>query len=119
MFLHIVSDTTLSYPLYLDVLNCSWIQLCRIDEQNLKFSKYRDLKIVNSIEGNVCLGSAVIRGIDFKNKCFYILSPESQEVLESVNCMVRPIGVHIPENMVLEQLSHSTSTNLPYIYDKT
>ena len=119
VLVHIMSDYHFNGQLSLDVLNCCWIQLCRFDGQRPRYFLNNGLKIVQSIDGNTCLGAAVIRGIDFQKKCFYVLSPESREVLNSVNCIVKPSGVQIPEKLLLEQLNYSSTSNLPYICTKT
>lgn len=114
-----MSDTRLSSQLYLDALNLSWVHLCHIDIADKRVFERNGIRIIHSIQGNRCFGSAIVRGIDSVNRLFYLLTPEDQEVLESVNCIVRPSGVFIPDQMITEQMNYSQSSAVPYIYRKT
>ncbi|XP_054163901.1 polynucleotide 5'-hydroxyl-kinase NOL9-like [Oppia nitens] len=120
VYVKIQLDSRFAPKLSLDVLNCSWIHLCRLDPKFIdKYYVEMGIKFIDSIDRNECFGSAIIRGIDFQNKCFYILSPESREILESVNCIVRPSGISIPDKIMLEQLNYSSTSKLPYIFNKS
>ena len=113
-----MSGTRINAQLYLDVLNLSWVHLCHIDIQDQRIFRWNGIRVIDSIKGNQCFGSAVIRGIDFKNQLFYVLTPESQEVLDSVNCIVKPSGVLVPDHMITEQMNYSHSSAVPYVYHK-
>ncbi len=106
----------------IDILNLSWVQMCKIDEKQINSSNFKEndcIRVIDSLFENECFGCAIIRGIDIENKCFYLLSPECNETISSINCLVRPSGIPIPQEVVFEQLKYSHRSQLPYIFDKT
>lgn len=121
VYLHIVGDTLIAPQHVMDVLNCSWVHLCTIDDRephSLNIINFDGIQVMGSLNANKCVGCGLIRGINIEEKCLYLISPESIETIDSVNCIVRPNGISIPEIIVLDQLKYCSSSKIPYIYDK-
>jgi polynucleotide 5'-kinase involved in rRNA processing len=117
VFVHIVSESYITKELILDILNCCWVQLCKIDENNVKVLSDNSIgiRVIDVIDQNECYGCAIIRQIDFEEKCFYLITPETIETIEKINCIIRPHGVTIPSEILSEQFRYSSSSNVPYI----
>lgn len=91
--------------LVLDILSCSWVQLCRIEEDDSSSSK--NLTILKQFGPNRCLGNAFIRNVDIKNRLFYIITPESSQTIQQVNCFVKPNSLTVPKEIFIPQLVYS------------
>ena len=94
--------------LVLDILSCSWVQLCRLeDETSEQSSSNEHLQIIKTFGPNRCLGNAFIRNVDLKNRLFYIVTPESSHTIEQVNCFVKPNSLTVPKEVYIPQLIYS------------
>ena len=101
--------------LILDILNCSWIQLCKLEEQeqeeqndqSINDNKIDNFKLIKQFGSNECLGNAFIRNIDIRNKLFYILTPESLNTIKKVNCFVKPNSIAVPKEIFIPQFVYS------------
>lgn len=119
VYIYIPREYPLSPNLVPDILNCAWIQLCYIENEDLNYNPVLDpstnLKIINYLGSNNCLGSAIIRNIDVQNQCFYIITPENQAIVEKVNCLVKPQGISIPDEILISQELYSFDCVPPYV----
>ena len=117
VFVHIANNFPILPQLAFDILNCSWIQMCKIqpEDNNDNFDTTNDLKVLKSLRKNKCFGCGILRNIDYINKCFYILAPEHQQVIDEVNCLVCPNGVNIPDELLLNCQVLIHDTKLPYV----
>lgn len=104
---HLAVENQPEERLILDILNCSWIQLCRIDEERCNMNA-NGFKIIKTFGPNQCLGNAFIRNIDLKNKLFYLLTPERQTTIKQVNCLVKPNSINVPKEVFIPQLVYSS-----------
>ena len=92
--------------LVLDILNCSWVQLCRVEQED-ESTTNENLEIIKTFGPNRCLGDAFIRNVDIKNRLFYIITPESSQTIKQVNCFVKPNSLTVPKEVFIPQLVYS------------
>ena len=107
--------------LILDILNCSWIQLCKLevnndDNENDKTTN-DNFEIIKTFSANQCLGNAFIRNIDLKNRLFYILTPECLNTIRQVNCFVKSNSINVPKEIFIQQLAGCHSSIEPQYID--
>lgn len=105
--IHLAIENQPEQRLLLDILNCSWIQLCRIEEQQINSTSTDHFEIIKIFGPNQCLGNAFIRNIDAKNRLFYIITPENLNTIKQVNCFVKPSSINAPKEVFISQLVHS------------
>ena len=113
--------------LILDIMNCSWVQLCAV--KDLVLSSQKDahtnppvwnaalepnLNVLNELRENVCIGSGLVRNVNLEERCLYVISPESQERMATVNCVVKPGILTTPNELTLAMMEKS-ATLLPYV----
>lgn len=85
----------------------------------MQISDDQCIKVINALTTNECIGCAIIKNIDFDRQCFELLSPESAQTIAAVNCIVRPNGVSVPADILLDQMHYTFTSNLSYISSGT
>ncbi|RWS11286.1 Polynucleotide 5' [Dinothrombium tinctorium] len=110
VFLHVVCDCPVDKYLVLDILNCSWVQLCKVCED---VQDEDEPKVLINLEENMCLGFGIVRSIDLTERCIYVITPEAKDRMAQVNCIVKPSGTFIPKEIMFKQQSYNK--DIPYI----
>lgn len=109
--IHLAIENQPEDHLVLDILNCSWIQLCKLEESENSNSESNkqanNFELIKRFGPNECLGNGFIRNIDIKNGLFYILTPESASTIRKVNCLVKPNSINAPKEIFIPQLVYS------------
>lgn len=98
---YINNDCEIAPNLVLDIINCAWVQLCIIDRPPLIHDSIDSIlncfEVLNDLPVNECIGCGLVRNISIVDRRLYVISPEADERLARVNCLVKP-GVLITPN---------------------
>ena len=97
IYFHIEYEFPIEPHLILDALELAWVQLCYVDQPPNNEDK---LNVLDSLAENFCLGSAMIRNIDRNEKTIYLITSEPLEKLDKVNCIIKPYGINIPNQLM-------------------
>lgn len=128
---HIVNENSvIKKHLILDIINCSWVHLCsisRLNEANSKAvpvngcangvndKRAKDVNVLKELEENACIGCGIVRAIDIHNDKIYILTPETKFDVDRVNCIVKPNGISVPEDLFFRQELNERNLDAPYL----
>jgi hypothetical protein len=116
VFLHVVYTTPVPKELILDIMNLSWVQMVRVPEPGAPLLEGQINTLPDEeLSTNQCLGSGVIRSVDINEWCLYLVTPMTVDRMEQVNCLIKPNGMFIPDEMVYSQLSFLGVDSLPYV----
>lgn len=130
LYVHIPGNRKVFDYLVYDLLNKTWIIIGNIDHNELP-SHERDsnskTKFIEQLPSSTtCFGCGVVRTIDSRDDCIYILMPKIFDQLinnsavqasssNSVNLLVVPDRISIPSGLLNEQFLYHLSSTLPYI----
>ncbi|ESO95110.1 hypothetical protein LOTGIDRAFT_117300 [Lottia gigantea] len=103
-----------SYSQILYALNASVVGLCEADLTKVDKRLENGLRLFKETPIFNCVGLGIVRAIDIKKKCLYIICPIPQEKLLNVNLLVKG-AIHLPDTMYLEYEKSEETLEMPYI----
>ncbi|RWS24787.1 polynucleotide 5'-hydroxyl-kinase NOL9-like protein [Leptotrombidium deliense] len=98
VFIHVVYECPVDKLLSVEIIKNSWVHLCRVCDEIPKDNE--DIHILSELNENMCLGSGIVRNLNVDEGYIEVLSCESTEKLDLVNCIIKPMGIFVPEQLI-------------------